>query len=128
MKRLTVTKRFVLHALHNLNNPNWSNEKNLTMFGKCYRLHGHDFKFDISLSANPDPVTGFSYPPEKLDKIISDFILTPYAGKNLNDFFSNPSGEGLVVEFYKILKEQVGDALVRLSLQETLKNYFSYPI
>ncbi|MDZ4661880.1 MAG: 6-carboxytetrahydropterin synthase [Pseudomonadota bacterium] len=128
MTSLTITKRFVLHALHNLNNPQWSNEKNTAMFGKCFRLHGHDFKFDISIKGSPDPTTGFAYPPEKLEEIINKYILGPYCGKNLNEYFSNPSGEGLVVEFYKILKEPLGDSIANLSLQETLKNSFSYPI
>ncbi len=127
MSQLTITKRFVLHALHNLNNPSWTDDKNREIFGKCFRLHGHDFKFDISLKGTPDNVTGFAYPPEQLESLINEYILTPYMGKNLNEFFSNPSGEGLVVEFYNILKSHLGENLVRLSLEETLKNYFSYP-
>lgn len=126
MSQVTISQRFVLHALHNLNNSDWSNEKNLATFGKCYRLHGHDFKFDIAIRGTPDSVSGFAYPPEKLRHIIDNEILAPYSGKNLNDYFSNPSGEGLVVEFYEILKKHLGSSLVSLSLQETLKNYFSY--
>ena len=127
MSQVTITKCFVLHALHNLNNSEWSFDKNLAVFGKCFRLHGHDFKFELSLRGTPDPISGFVYPPEMLESIINKYIMEPYSGKNLNDFFSNPSGEGLVVEFYNIFKEHLGEAVVSMGLQETLKNYFSYP-
>ncbi len=124
---LYLTKRFYLHALHNLNNPDWTDKKNLEIFGKCYRLHGHDFKIDVTFYGRPDPQTGFVVHPDEIESIIKEHIILPYHGKNLNTLLANPSGEGLTIAFYDILKKYFGERLNSVGINETLKNYFRYP-
>lgn len=124
---LHLTKKFYLHALHNLNNPDWSNDENLHVFGKCYRLHGHDFKIEITFKGEPDKGTGFLIHPDQLDTIVNEKIIQPYHGRNLNELLTNPSGEGLSIALYEILKNEFGEKLVCVSINETLKNYFRYP-
>jgi 6-pyruvoyltetrahydropterin/6-carboxytetrahydropterin synthase len=124
---LLLTKRFYLHALHNLNNPDWSDEENLKVFGKCYRLHGHDFKIEVTFKEEPDPHTGFIIHPDELDTKVHEKIIAPYHGRNLNELLANPSGEGLSIALYEILKKEFGEKLHCVSVNETLKNYFRYP-
>ncbi|OQW47530.1 MAG: hypothetical protein A4S09_15095 [Proteobacteria bacterium SG_bin7] len=124
---LHLSKRFYLHALHNLNNPDWSDEENIRAFGKCYRLHGHDFKIESMFKGEPDKETGFLIHPDKFDSVIYEKIIDPYQGRNLNVLLPNPSGEGLSIAFYEILKKEFGEKLVSVSVNETLKNYFRYP-
>ena len=124
---LHLTKRFVLHALHNLNNPDWNDEKNLQVFGKCYRLHGHDFKIEVMFKGEVDKTTGFLIHPDELEAKVHEKIIKPYHGRNLNELLANPSGEGLSIAFYEILKREFGDKLQCVSVNETLKNYFRYP-
>jgi len=121
-----VTKRFCLSSLHFLHNPNYSEAENRRVFGKCYRTHGHDFRIEVTIQGMPEKTSGWSIDRQKLENIVNERIIIPYTGKKLNDFFPNPSGEGLSVAFYKILKEDLGDALYCVSIEETPKNYFSY--
>ncbi len=122
-----LTKKFYLHALHNLNNPDWSDEENTRAFGKCYRLHGHDFKIEVTFRGEPDSTTGFLIHPDEMESIVNEKLIKPYHGRNLNELLKNPSGEGLSIAFYEILKKEFGEKLVCVGINETLKNYFRYP-
>lgn len=123
-----LTKKYYLHALHNLHNPDWTDKENLRIFGKCYRLHGHDFKIEITIKGAPDAKTGFIVHPDYLDDVMNRLIIKPYHGKNLNELLTNPSGEGLSVAIYELLKKEFGEKLYCVSINETLKNYFRYPV
>ncbi len=124
---LYLTKRFYLHALHNLNNPDWTDQENLRIFGKCYRLHGHDFKIEVTFNGDIDPTTGFLVHPDDFEARVNERIIKPYHGRNLNELLTNPSGEGLAMAFYDLLKKEFGAKLHCVSVNETLKNYFRYP-
>ena len=128
MKTARLTRRYVLRALHNLNNPTLSDEENSRLYGLCYRLHGHDYVIMVTVEA-PVNESGLCANRDELDAVVERELLAPYDGQLLNEFFVNTSGEALSHLFFRKLAETSffnnGARLVQLSIQETRKNWFA---
>jgi 6-pyruvoyltetrahydropterin/6-carboxytetrahydropterin synthase len=81
-----LTRKEHFNAAHRLFNPDWSEEKNDAMFGKCANKnwHGHNYNLYITIKGEPDPETGFIMNSSDLSKIIKREILDKLDHKNLN--------------------------------------------
>ena len=119
------TKMYVIRSLHNLHNPDISDIENQKLYGLCYRLHGHDYKVQVTLEGELDPKTGQCRFRDKIDEVVERELVRRFDGKCLNDSFTNTSGEALVHIFYEILRPHIpNDVRLKLAMQETRKNYF----
>ena len=119
------TKSYVIRALHNLENPDISDAENSRIYGMCYRLHGHNYKVQVTIEGNIDPKTGLCEFRNELDALVERELIERFDGKCLNDSFKNTSGEALVHIFFDLLRPHVpAQVRLRLSIQETRKNYF----
>jgi 6-pyruvoyltetrahydropterin/6-carboxytetrahydropterin synthase len=83
-------------ASHRLYNPNWSDEKNLEVYGKCSHIHGHghNYKLEVCISGEIDSQTGMVFDLQLLKNILQNLILQDVDHKHLN--FDVPWLEGLV--------------------------------
>ena len=56
----TLTKRMEFSASHRYWNNNWSEKKNLEVFGKCTSKygHGHNYVLETTIEGPVDPETG----------------------------------------------------------------------
>ena len=56
-----VIRKEHFNAAHRLFNPNWTEEKNLEVFGPCANnnWHGHNFELFVTVKGKPDASTGF---------------------------------------------------------------------
>jgi 6-pyruvoyltetrahydropterin/6-carboxytetrahydropterin synthase len=81
---LTRVEHF--NAAHKLYNPNWSEEKNDEVFGRCANRnwHGHNFELLVTVKGEPDPETGFIVDAKLLSRIIKDNIIEKLDHRNLN--------------------------------------------
>lgn len=81
---LTRVEHF--NAAHKLYNPNWSDEKNEEVFGRCANRnwHGHNFELLVTVKGEPDPETGFIVDAKLLSRIIKDNIIEKLDHRNLN--------------------------------------------
>ena len=61
MKTTYITRRETFNAAHKLWRPEWSDEKNWEVFGKCsnQNWHGHNFELWVTVKGVPDANTGF---------------------------------------------------------------------
>ena len=61
MKTIYITRRETFNAAHKLWNPEWSQEKNDEVFGKCANKnwHGHNFQLYVTVKGIPNADTGF---------------------------------------------------------------------
>jgi len=61
MKTTYITRRETFNAAHKLWRPEWSDEKNWEVFGKCanHNWHGHNFELWVTVKGIPDANTGF---------------------------------------------------------------------
>lgn len=133
-----VSRKEHFNAAHKLYNPNWSEEKNVQVFGPCANSnwHGHNFELITTVKGQPDPETGFVVDLKQLSTLIRSEVIEKLDHKNLNldvDFMTGKmaSCENLVMEIWRILAPKV-DAITpngqlhSLKLYETPRNYVEY--
>ncbi len=113
----------------------WSEEKNLEVFGKCANVnwHGHNYKLHVTIKGKPDPMTGFIMNAKELSRIINRAVIDKLDHKNLNldvDFIPKsiqPTTENLVYLIWNELEPHLPEkALHRIQLWETDTIYAEY--
>ena len=72
-----VIRKEHFNAAHRLFNPNWTDEKNLEVYGPCANnnWHGHNFELIVTVKGKPNPETGFVYDLKKLGDLIKKEII-----------------------------------------------------
>ncbi len=133
-----VSRKEHFNAAHKLYNPDWSEEKNIEVFGPCANAnwHGHNFDMIVTVKGQPDPETGFVIDLKKLSTLIKREVIDKVDHKNLNidvDFMKGKmaSCENLVMEFWKILEPAIPQiskfgVLHSIKLYETPRNFVEY--
>ena len=78
MVYLTRAERF--NAAHKLWVADWSEEKNIEVFGKCSNKnwHGHNYTLFVTVKGQPHPQTGFIIDAKKLGKLIKEVVTEKY--------------------------------------------------
>jgi 6-pyruvoyltetrahydropterin/6-carboxytetrahydropterin synthase len=124
----TLTRQVVVRAIHHLENASLSPDENRKLYGVCYGRHGHHYKVQVTVTGTIDPKTGLVMSRDELDAILKREIVDPFDGVDLNQVLPNTACEALAEAFYHRLSPHFAiQALVRISIQETKKNYFEYP-
>ena len=134
MVYLTRVEKF--NAAHKLWVADWTDEKNVAVFGKCANRnwHGHNYALHVTVKGKPDPVTGFIMDAKRLSVLIKQTIIDHVDHCNLNlDVPFIPSGlqptsENLVLLFWDRLAPELPDhiQLHSLRLHETDTIYAEY--
>ena len=133
--KVSVFRREHFNAAHRLHNPEWDEEMNRKVFGKCNNpnYHGHNYDLEVKVSGETNPKTGYVYDMKKLSDLIKEHVLDRFDHKNLNldteEFKNlNPTAENIVVTIYNILREKIEkDFDLQIRLYETERNYVEYP-
>jgi 6-pyruvoyltetrahydropterin/6-carboxytetrahydropterin synthase len=133
--KVAVFRKEHFNAAHRLHNPNWSNEKNQRVFGKCNNpnYHGHNYELIVRVTGEPDPVTGYVIDMKVLSDIIKEHVLTRFDHKNLNldtDEFKdlNPTAENISIVIWNILRSKIDSKYaLKITLYETERNFVEYP-
>lgn len=133
---LYVTRKETFNSAHRLFNQNWTESKNLEVFGPCSNKnwHGHNYVLFVTVKGNVNPDTGFVVNMKLLSDIIQQNIIIHIDHKNLNldvDFLKgvNPTSENMCVAIWNRLNEPVaalGIHLHSVRIQETEKNSAEY--
>jgi len=134
MVYLTRVEHF--NAAHRLYNEHWSEEQNVTVFGKCSNAnwHGHNYELHVTIKGQPNPDTGFVFNAKTLGDLIKDVIVEKVDHRNLNldvDFMKGvfTSAENFAMGIWDQLKphiEKNGAALHCVKLLETPRIYVEY--
>jgi 6-pyruvoyltetrahydropterin/6-carboxytetrahydropterin synthase len=135
-KRVAVFRKEHFNAAHRLNNPNWSDEKNERVYGKCnnFNFHGHNYDLIVQVTGEIDPETGYVMDMKILSDLIKIEVLDRFDHKNLNldteEFKNlNPSAENIAVVIYDKLREKLLTNLdLKIRLYETERNFVEYPV
>jgi 6-pyruvoyltetrahydropterin/6-carboxytetrahydropterin synthase len=135
LNKISVIRKEHFNAAHRLFNPDWSDEKNQEIFGKCNNpnYHGHNYDLLVKLTGYPDQKTGYVFDLKVLSDIIKENILDKFDHKNLNldiEYFKNlnPTAENIVVVIYDILRQKIDEKFdLKITLFETERNYVEYP-
>jgi len=131
-----VTRREHFNAAHKLWLPEWSEEKNAEVFGKCANpnWHGHNYNLFVTVKGEPNETTGFLMDLKHLSTIIKVNIIDVLDHKNLNLDVAFMKGkmsstEILAIEIWKILQPLIDNENVNLhcvKLYETDNNFVEY--
>lgn len=133
--KVTVCRKEHFNAAHRLHNPNWSDEKNAKVFGKCnnYNYHGHNYDLIVEVTGEMDPDTGYVIDMKELSDIIKINVTDKFDHKNLNldteEFKDiNPSAENIAIVIYNSIKSQLEPRFeLNITLYETERNFVKYP-
>lgn len=130
---MKVCRRTTFNAAHRLLNQNWSDEKNIRIFGKCNspNFHGHNYVLETWLEGEIDPDTGYVIDLGVLKQIIKEEVEEPFDHRNLNldvpEFKNlNPTAENIAIVIFKKLKKRLPQFKLTVRLYETRKNFVEY--
>ena len=132
--RVTVSRKAHFNAAHRLFRPEWSDEKNLEVFGKCSNplYHGHNYDLEVSVTGVIDPITGFVMDMKVLKDMIRTEIEDAFDHKNLNEEVPefktlNPTSENIVVVIWNKLRPKIDNKNeLSVTLYETPRNFVNY--
>ncbi len=131
-----LSRRERFCSAHRLYSPDFSDEKNKALYGKCANpnWHGHNYELFVTVKGNINPETGVVINLKDLGALIREEVIEKLDHKNLNvevPFLANTivSTEGIIVAIWKVLApkvEAMGATLHKLKLTETENNYAEY--
>lgn len=131
-----ITRRERFNAAHKLYKEEWSEQKNMEVFGKCFNpnWHGHNYELFVTVKGEPNPVTGFVFDLKELSSIIKTKVTEKLDHKNINldvDFMKGrfSTTEILAVAIWEQIQPLInekGCALHCVKLVETENNYVEY--
>lgn len=81
---LSLTRTVRFHATHHLAEPGATPAENAARFGMVAEPHGHHYAVSVTVSGQPDPITGMLLELAELDTLIADVVTGPLADRNLN--------------------------------------------
>ncbi len=131
-----ITRRERFNAAHRLFLPEYSDEENLNVFGKCSNpnWHGHNYELFVTVKGEVNPKTGFLVNLKDLSKLIEHLVIEKLDHKNINlevDFMQGKlaSSENLAISVWEELESPVselGAELHSVKLYESENNFVEY--
>lgn len=133
--KVSVFRKEHFNAAHRLYNPDWSDDVNNDIFGKCAlpNFHGHNYELQVKVTGEIDAQTGYVMDMKLLSNLIQKEVIERFDHKNLNldtkEFKSlNPTAENIAVVIYNILRPHIKqDIGLQIRLYETPRNFVEYP-
>lgn len=133
--RVSVFRKEHFNAAHRLHNPQWSEEMNQRVFGKCNNanFHGHNYELVVKVTGEIHPETGYVMDMKVLSDIIKEQVLDRLDHKNLNldvaEFQKlNPTAENIAVVIWQLLRPHLNQNLdLKITLYETERNFVEFP-
>jgi 6-pyruvoyltetrahydropterin/6-carboxytetrahydropterin synthase len=136
MSKVFITRRECFNAAHRMFHPEWSDEKNMEVYGKCSNpnWHGHNYKLFVTVKGDVNEEIGYLVNLKTVSKIIQNDIIENLDHKNINldvDFMKDivPSSENLAIAIWKKLEPSIkalGVELHCVKLEETENNFVEY--
>jgi len=131
---ITVYRKAHFNAAHRLFRKEWSDEKNLKVFGKCSNpnYHGHNYELEVGVTGDIHPETGFVIDLAVLKKMIKEEVEIPFDHKNLNVEVAafkdlNPTVENIAMVIWNKLRNRLDTSYeISVKLYETPRNFVIY--
>ncbi|MFT6716729.1 MAG: 6-pyruvoyltetrahydropterin/6-carboxytetrahydropterin synthase [Saprospiraceae bacterium] len=127
-----IVRRERFNAAHRLFRKEWSDDKNMEVFGKCSNpnWHGHNYELFITVKGDVNPETGFVINLKDLSKIVKRKVIEKVDHRNLNldvDFMQGQitSAENIAIGIWNEIEAEInalGCELHCVKLVETENN------
>ena len=132
MSNPIVTKKYHFCASHKYGNADWSEEKNLEVFGKDYNTHGHNYILEVSVTGPIDQGSGWLVNLKKLGQIVKKYVVNVLDHSQIEEDIEwfkgkQPSSENILVWAWDEIDPRLErGTLHRLRLVETHSIYTDY--
>ena len=136
MPLVHITRRERFSAAHKLSRPDWTEEQNARVFGKCANpnWHGHNYELWVTVKGDPDPETGFVMDLSVLSRIIKERVIDLVDHKNIDLDVAFMKGrysstENIAIAVWQQIEAPLREQGVQLhcvKLQETENNHVEY--
>jgi 6-pyruvoyltetrahydropterin/6-carboxytetrahydropterin synthase len=131
--KISITRRYRFAASHRLHSPEFSQEENRRLYGKCDSPygHGHNYVVEVTLTGPVDAQTGMVANLGELDPFVEHNVIEAFDHKYLNEDVAEfharvPTTENVCREIYRRLEQFPAARLERVRIEETSKNSFEY--
>ncbi len=132
--KVKVSRKAHFNAAHRLYRPDWDEETNNRVFGKCNnpKFHGHNYELIVSIYGEIDPETGFVMDLKVLKDLIESEVENALDHKNLNlevpEFKDlNPTAEHIAIVVWNRLRPHIEENKeLEVILYETPRNFVTY--
>lgn len=131
-----LTRRERFNAAHRLYKPEWSDEENFNVFGKCSypNWHGHNYQLFVTIKGETNPETGFVINLKTLSKIVREKVIEKIDHKNLNidvDFMQGKitTAENIAIAIWEQIEPEINELNCQLhcvKVVETENNSVEY--
>jgi 6-pyruvoyltetrahydropterin/6-carboxytetrahydropterin synthase len=131
-----LTRRERFSAAHRMFRKDWSDEENMSVFGKCSNpnWHGHNYTLWVTIKGEPSEEFGFVMNINILKQIILENIINKIDHKNINlevEFMKGKiaTTENLAISIWNELCpliEKTGSQLHCVKIEETENNSIEY--
>jgi 6-pyruvoyltetrahydropterin/6-carboxytetrahydropterin synthase len=133
--KTAVYRQTHFNSAHRLHNPNWSEEKNREIFGKCNlpNYHGHNYTLVVKVVGEVDPETGYVVDTKVLADLMKREVEDRFDHRNLNldteEFKDmNPTAENIAMVIFGLLRKHIEPRHeLQIRLYETERNFVEYP-
>jgi len=136
MSMVFITRKERFNAAHRLFKPEYSDEQNLKVFGKCSNpnWHGHNYTLHVTVKGEVSDETGFVANLKEVSRIINEKVILPLDHRNINlevDFMKGKlaSAENLAISIWQELEGEIaglGATLHCIRVEETENNMAEY--
>lgn len=130
--RTRLTRRYRFSAVHVLARPDWPDERNRAVYGKCANPsgHGHNYRIEVTVGGEVDLASGRLVSLEALDRTVCERLTGPLHLRHLNRDVAAfarevPTAENIARLAWRTLAPVV-PGLERVRLVETPKNSVEY--
>jgi len=114
-RRMRLDVEFYFAAAHRL--PRYE--------GPCFRLHGHNYKFFVTVEGDVDPATGMIADFGTIKDVVAQEVLARVDHRNLNDVLENPTAENIARWIWEALVPRL-PALAEVRLYEIPDSCVTY--
>ncbi|MCU0363794.1 MAG: 6-carboxytetrahydropterin synthase [Bacteroidales bacterium] len=131
-----LTRRERFSAAHRMFRPDWTDDQNSKVFGKCSNpnWHGHNYILWVTIKGEPSPENGFVLNMTSLKEIILSRVIVKLDHRNINtevDFMEGKiaTTENLAVSIWNELEPEINRAgafLHCVKIEETENNTVEY--
>ena len=136
MSMAFVTRKERFNAAHRLFRPEFSDEENLRVFGKCSNpnWHGHNYTLLVTVKGEVQSTTGFVINLKELSSVINEKVIAVLDHRNINlevPFMKGKlaSTENLAISVWEVLENEItllGAELHCIRIEETENNTAEY--
>lgn len=134
--KVSVYRKAHFNAAHRIYNPDWSDERNMEVFGSCANphYHGHNYELEVKVTGEVNPETGYLIDLKDLKAIIKNEVEYRLDHKNLNEQVEEfkeliPTAEHIAYVIYHLIRNKLDeDYELQVRLYETPRNFVEYPV